>query len=154
MLSNTPAFAIAFYGILRRGAVAVPMNPLLKCREIEFYLSNTGAKALFAPPRSQQRPLPAPRRWVPRCWFVDDAGPRRIDRRPARQEAPVERDDTDTAVILHTSGTTASRRAPSSPTAASAATRSHCVRTLIETGPDDVVMGCLPLFHVFGLTCG
>ena len=28
------------------------------------------------------------------------------------------------------------------------------VRTLVETGPDDVVMGCLPLFHVFGLTCG
>src|ERR1700761_172690 len=28
------------------------------------------------------------------------------------------------------------------------------VRTLAETGPEDVVMGCLPLFHVFGLTCG
>ncbi len=28
------------------------------------------------------------------------------------------------------------------------------MRTLVETGPDDVVMGCLPLFHVFGLTCG
>src|SRR6476659_11248779 len=27
-------------------------------------------------------------------------------------------------------------------------------RTLIEIGPDDVIMGCLPLFHVFGLTCG
>jgi long-chain acyl-CoA synthetase len=27
MLPNTPAFAIAFYGIMYRGAVAVPMNP-------------------------------------------------------------------------------------------------------------------------------
>jgi long-chain acyl-CoA synthetase len=25
---------------------------------------------------------------------------------------------------------------------------------LIEIGPDDVIMGCLPLFHVFGMTCG
>ena len=50
MLGNTPAFALAFYGILRRGAIAVPMNPLLKAREIEFYLSNTGAAALFATP--------------------------------------------------------------------------------------------------------
>ncbi|HEX9497757.1 MAG TPA: AMP-binding protein, partial [Mycobacterium sp.] len=33
MLPNTPAFAIAFYGIMYRGAVAVPMNPLLKARE-------------------------------------------------------------------------------------------------------------------------
>jgi non-ribosomal peptide synthetase component E (peptide arylation enzyme) len=38
MLPNTSAFAVGVYGILRRGAVAVPMNPLLKAREIEFYL--------------------------------------------------------------------------------------------------------------------
>src|SRR5271166_6080748 len=48
MLPNIPAFAVSFYGIMHRGAVAVPMNPLLKAREIEFYLSNTGTKALFA----------------------------------------------------------------------------------------------------------
>jgi long-chain acyl-CoA synthetase len=29
-----------------------------------------------------------------------------------------------------------------------------CVRTLVEVGPDDAVMGCLPLFHSFGLTFG
>ncbi|WP_156517579.1 AMP-binding protein, partial [Rhodococcus sp. LB1] len=50
MLPNTPAFALAFYGILRSGAIAVPMNPLLKSREIEFSLSDTGATALFATP--------------------------------------------------------------------------------------------------------
>jgi long-chain acyl-CoA synthetase len=43
MLPNTPAFAIAFYGIMYRGAVAVPMNPLLKAREGAYYLSNSGA---------------------------------------------------------------------------------------------------------------
>ena len=26
--------------------------------------------------------------------------------------------------------------------------------TLLNNHPDDVMMGCLPLFHVFGLTCG
>ena len=50
MLPNTAAFAIVFYGILRRGAIAVPMNPLLKAREIEFFLTNTAAVALFATP--------------------------------------------------------------------------------------------------------
>ena len=50
MLPNSAAFPLAYYGIMRRGAVAVPMNPLLKSREVEFYLSNTGAKALFASP--------------------------------------------------------------------------------------------------------
>src|ERR1700740_1142053 len=47
MLPNTPAFAIAFYGIMSRGAVAVPMNPLLKAREVSFYLATLGAKGLF-----------------------------------------------------------------------------------------------------------
>src|SRR6201996_7469748 len=50
MLPNPPAFAIAFYGIMYRGAVAVPMNPLLKAREVVHYLSNSSAKALFAVP--------------------------------------------------------------------------------------------------------
>jgi long-chain acyl-CoA synthetase len=48
MLPNTPAFAIAFYGIMYGGAVAVPMNPLLKDREVAYCLSNSGARALFA----------------------------------------------------------------------------------------------------------
>jgi long-chain acyl-CoA synthetase len=37
MLPNTPAFAPVFYGIMYRGAVAVPINPLLKAREVAYY---------------------------------------------------------------------------------------------------------------------
>src|SRR5450755_2657180 len=48
MLPNVPAFPIAFYGALRAGAVVVPMNPLLKSREVAFYLGDSGAKILFA----------------------------------------------------------------------------------------------------------
>src|SRR5450759_3016114 len=48
MLPNVPAFPIAFYGALGAGAVVVPMNPLLKSREIAYYLSDSGAKVLFA----------------------------------------------------------------------------------------------------------
>src|SRR4051812_36084862 len=40
MLPNVPAFAVAYYGILRLGAVVVPMNVLLKARETSFYLSD------------------------------------------------------------------------------------------------------------------
>src|SRR5262249_38630852 len=48
MLPNVPAFPIAFYGALAAGAVVVPMNPLLKGREVAYYLSDSGAKVLFA----------------------------------------------------------------------------------------------------------
>src|SRR5215213_7338070 len=48
MLPNVPYFAIVYYGILRAGGVVVPMNVLLKGREVAFYLSDPGAKLLFA----------------------------------------------------------------------------------------------------------
>ncbi|HEY4849353.1 MAG TPA: AMP-binding protein, partial [Streptosporangiaceae bacterium] len=48
MLPNVPAFPIVFYGALGAGAVVVPMNPLLKSREVAYYLGDSGAKVLFA----------------------------------------------------------------------------------------------------------
>src|SRR5580658_6922055 len=48
MLPNVPAFPIACYGALAAGAVVVPMNPLLKSREVAYYLGDSGAKVLFA----------------------------------------------------------------------------------------------------------
>src|SRR3984893_5097872 len=48
MLPNVPAFAIAYYGVLRAGGVVVPMNPLLKEREVAYYLGDSGARLVFA----------------------------------------------------------------------------------------------------------
>src|ERR1700677_2137418 len=48
MLPNVPAFPIAFFGALAAGAVVVPMNPLLKSREVSYYLGDSGAKAVIA----------------------------------------------------------------------------------------------------------
>ncbi|HTQ90648.1 MAG TPA: AMP-binding protein, partial [Streptosporangiaceae bacterium] len=48
MLPNVPAFPVAFYGALAAGAVVVPMNPLLKEREISYYLNDSGAKVLLS----------------------------------------------------------------------------------------------------------
>src|ERR1700750_6515 len=48
MLPNVPYFGIVYYGVLRAGGVVVPMNVLLKGREVEFYLRDSGAQAVFA----------------------------------------------------------------------------------------------------------
>jgi long-chain acyl-CoA synthetase len=154
MLPNTPAFALAYYGIMYRGAVAVPMNPLLKAREVSFYLSNSGAKALFATPAFADEATAGAAEAGAQCWLVDDAGLMNLIADLPEQDTPVERADDDVAVILHTSGTTGKPKGAMLTHANLTRNCEVAVRTLVETGQDDVVMGCLPLFHVFGLTCG
>src|SRR3954463_15616651 len=48
MLPNVPYFPVAYFGVLRAGGVVVPMNVLLKGREVGFYLKDSGARILFA----------------------------------------------------------------------------------------------------------
>ena len=48
MLPNVPYFPIAYYGVLRAGGAVVPMNVLLKGREVGFYLEDPGAKIVIA----------------------------------------------------------------------------------------------------------
>ncbi|MUL83937.1 MULTISPECIES: long-chain fatty acid--CoA ligase [unclassified Mycolicibacterium] len=154
MLPNTPAFAVVFYGIMRRGAIAVPMNPLLKAREIEFYLSNTGAKALFATPAFAQEATAGAAAAEATSWLVDDASLAELIDGLPEQAAPVSREDHDTAVVLHTSGTTGKPKGAELTHAGLHRNAEVTMRTLVQIGQDDVVMGALPLFHVFGLTCG
>src|SRR3954463_10174054 len=47
-MPNVPYFPIVYYGALRLGAVVVPMNPLLKDREVAYYLSDSGAEVMVA----------------------------------------------------------------------------------------------------------
>src|SRR4051794_41143755 len=50
MLPNVMAFPLLYYGVLRAGGVVVPMNPLLKSREVRHYLGDSGARLIFAAP--------------------------------------------------------------------------------------------------------
>ncbi len=45
---NVPQFAVVYFGILYTGAAAIPMNVLLKRREIRYRLEDTGAKVCLA----------------------------------------------------------------------------------------------------------
>ena len=154
MLPNTPAFAVVFYGIMRRGAIAVPMNPLLKGGEVEFYLANTSAKLLVGTPMFAEAANEGAALAGASALLVDDAS--LLERLAGfdPQAEPVERDDLDTAVVLHTSGTTGKPKGAELTHGGLGKNAEVTVRTLVELSASDVVMGCLPLFHVFGLTCG
>ncbi|UPT76658.1 long-chain fatty acid--CoA ligase [Sulfurovum sp. XGS-02] len=46
-LANTPQFIIMLYGILKIGAIAVPINPLFKSAEVAYELNDSGAKSVI-----------------------------------------------------------------------------------------------------------
>jgi long-chain acyl-CoA synthetase len=154
MLPNVPAFPIAYYGALGAGAIVVPMNPLLKSREVAYYLGDSGAKVLFAWHAAAGEAAKGAAEAGARVIEVTDpllaeplAG---VD--PA--SASVDRADGDDAVILYTSGTTGRPKGAELTHANLARNAELTATTLLKSGSGDVVMGCLPLFHVFGLTCG
>jgi long-chain acyl-CoA synthetase len=152
MVPNVPAFAVLYYGILRAGATVVPMNPLLKEREIEHYLADSGATTVFAWHGSASEAEAAAITADSRCVVVTDDLLEVVATWPVLSEV-AERADDDTAVILYTSGTTGTPKGAQLTHANMRANASVAASTLFDVGPDDVIMGCLPLFHAFGQTC-
>ena len=155
MMPNVLAFPLFFYGALRAGGVVVPMNPLLKGREVAHYLGDSGARLILAwDAAAGEAAKGAADRGVP-VIRVTEPGAQTLlgDRTPPGDWA--ERADDDDAVILYTSGTTGhpegGRADPRQP---APQRRGRPRRRCSALGPDDVVMGCLPLFHSFGQTCG
>ncbi len=153
MLPNIAAYPVAFYGALAAGAIVVPMNPLLKSREVAYYLGDSGAKVVFAWQAAAAEAAKGAADVGAQVITVDDADlSSRLDGVSARTTWAGAAGDDD-AVILYTSGTTGKPKGAELTHDNLTRNASLTARTLLKNSSDDVVMGCLPLFHVFGLTC-
>jgi long-chain acyl-CoA synthetase len=154
MLPNVPEFPVAYYGVLRAGGVVVPMNVLLKRREIAFYLKDSGAKLLLAWHGFGEEAAAG----------AAEAGSEAIEVEPEAfaatlaEHAPApdvaETAEEDTAVILYTSGTTGKPKGAELTHANLARNADVSARTTSGIQAGDVVLGALPLFHSFGQTVG
>jgi long-chain acyl-CoA synthetase len=152
MLPNVPHFPIVYYGILRAGGVVVPMNVLLKEREVAFYLGDSGARLLFAWADFGAEARPGAQAAGAELIEVDPAGfAELVGAAPARAELHDVADD-DTAVILYTSGTTGKPKGAELTHANLYVNARTKLETLIQLTADDVILGALPLFHSFGQT--
>jgi long-chain acyl-CoA synthetase len=153
MLPNVPYFPVLYFGILRTGAVVVPMNVLLKEREVAYYLDDSSATLLFAWHGFAEAAEAGAAGAGCDCILV---APGEIEELLAAQEPvgePVERAADDTAVILYTSGTTGQ---PKGAELTHSNLHTNCSMTSATLGQfshEDVLLGALPLFHSFGQTC-
>ncbi len=154
VLPNVIAFPVLFYGALGAGAVVVPMNPLLKAREVQYYLEDSGAAVVFAWHAMAEEAGKAAATVGIDCVSVDPADFSDLLSQHDPVEELVDRDDEDTVVLLYTSGTTGQPKGAELTHANLTTNAAMTAETLVELQPDDVVMGCLPLFHCFGLTAG
>ena len=161
---NLPYVPVVYYGILKAGATVVPLNILLTEREIAYHLTDSGARAYFCFELQAQAGLAAFETTGTCEHFVLLAtDPGATAPNPAietlaeftyRQpetfpSAPAS--ETDTAVILYTSGTTGQPKGAE-------LTHSNMVHNallasrLFGLHPHDVHLVVLPLFHSFGQT--
>jgi long-chain acyl-CoA synthetase len=154
MLGNRPEFAAAFYGILHAGAVAVLLDPLRSAREVQIALLNTGARLLFfaagCAPAATGAALAAGASPIELDYDMLDVLTDDFAGRPR----PVSRAADDDAVIVHEFGRTGAPKGAELTHANLVTTQAVIARSVLDLGPEDVVLGCLPLFHAFGLTCG
>ena len=152
MLPNIPQFPILYFGALRLGAVVVPMNPLFKEREVEYYLSDSGAKVLFAWDGVADQAQPGAVA-AGAAFEIVDAGFAAKLGTYSPAPAVVDRAADDTAVILYTSGTTGSPKGAELTHSNLLSNVEVCVN-LFNGDSEDVIFGGLPLFHSFGQMCG
>ena len=149
-LPNVPYFPVVYFGALRLGAVVVPMNPLLKGREVAYHLKDSGAKVLVAwhgfaePAQAGSEQAAAELILVTPGEFEQALGGAEA------VEEIADRADDDAAVIIYTSGTTGTPKGATL-THSNLAAGAETARDLVDAGPETVTLATLPLFHVFGM---
>ena len=142
---NVTDFVRAYYGVLALGGTVVPVPTLLNADEATFLVEHSGARAVlhhasFAEvggPAAQAAGVPA---WD-LAGFADGLEP---------VPSHASRDAEDPAVIFYTSGTTGR---PKGAVLTHLNLVMNATANAFDANPfrrDDVVMGCLPLFHTFG----
>ncbi|GAA1596277.1 long-chain-fatty-acid--CoA ligase [Actinoplanes couchii] len=167
---NLPYFPIVYYGILKAGAVVVPLNVLLKGREIAYHLKDSGAKAYLCFQGTPELPMGA----EGFAGFGETEGAEHfflITADPAAA-SPIEgaetlgsalagqspvfetvlRDESDAAVILYTSGTTGQAKGAELSHSNLILNALTCNRLFGSQPATDTHLLVLPLFHSFGST--
>ena len=168
---NLPAFPVVYYGILKAGAVVVPLNVLLKGREIAYHLTDSEAKAYVCFEGTPELPMGlegfdgfADAEGCEHFFLMGatPGGPSPFDGVQTLEQAVADQpttfetvvtEATDTAVILYTSGTTGRPKGAELSHSNLVLNAMTCHQVFGNRATvQDVHLVTLPLFHSFGST--
>jgi long-chain acyl-CoA synthetase len=158
LIPNVADFARVYFAVLSLGAIVVPVHALLKSREIEYVLQDSGATMLIcAAPLLKEGAAGAAATGTDLLTVMapDDDGLPRLEAEaaaaePIRSYVPCR--PSDTATILYTSGTTGKPKGALGTHFALVEQTSVILTSVMDFQPGDVLFGGLPLFHTFGQT--
>ncbi len=162
VLGNVPAFAEAWFGVLRLGAVAVPAAPALAADELRHVLADSGAVLAVVSPAVAEAIAPL-RGVLPALRAVVVAGATGASAdavwatllaAPPGQPTAAERAPDDLAALVYTSGTTGRPRGAMLTNRNLVVNQDQSLAGRHRVEEDDVVLVVLPLFHVYGLNVG
>jgi long-chain acyl-CoA synthetase len=179
-VQNVPQFVIAMLAAWKAGGIAVPVNPMNRARELDAVLRDSGARVLVCleglyrdvaraviedggletavvttseldyRARDDQRVFAGIER-------LDHPGAHDMAELIERHRGQVPADVTfgpdDTAFLTYTSGTTGPPKGAMN-THRNVVFNSQAYRQWCGLGPDDVILGVAPLFHITGLIAG
>jgi long-chain acyl-CoA synthetase len=163
LADNHPSWVAAYLGIIASGCVAVPLDTALHADQVTKLLKDSGAAAIFSDAKHVPIARPAAaelnlglilmdpdrmaghsseQRWLGTLPAIFDAGPGTFKPAPANND--------DLASLIYTSGTTADPKGVML-THANFLGEVEAVFNWVDIGPNDALLGVLPLFHVLAL---
>ncbi len=158
VLDDTPAFAAAFWGAVKLGAVAVPVNTLMTPQEYEFLLNDSRATVAVAEASVAARLLAVRHRcpWLREIVVAGRAlaGTRHLDpllKTPAPALEPARTFPDDVMYWGYTSGSTGKPKAAVHSHRDFMAAAELVGAGIFGLGSDDVVFSASKMFFAFGL---
>ncbi|HEX8910630.1 MAG TPA: AMP-binding protein, partial [Anaeromyxobacteraceae bacterium] len=150
---NRPEWAIAFFGVLSAGGVAVPVDAELSAAELENLARSSGARLALLSEQVAERVPELVQAWRaaggPRPLLLGEA----LSGDPAQAPHLPPPQPDDVASLIYTSGTTGTPKGVLL-THRNFASLVAKLSDLFDLGPGDGLLSVLPLHHTFEFTCG
>jgi long-chain acyl-CoA synthetase len=148
---NHPAWPMAYFGILKAGGVAVPVDPTLEASQLSNVLRSSGARVALWDDDVEKKGGHQARREVPGVSVFDLH--RFAESDPHAVSPEIHLQSADIASIIYTSGTTGTPKGVML-THANFTSLLSSIAPIFPLRSSDRMLSVLPLHHTFEFACG